>query len=25
MVLVGIGATALSQIKGLASQDWGKP
>jgi tRNA(fMet)-specific endonuclease VapC len=25
MVLVGVGATALSQIKGLASQDWGKP
>lgn len=25
MVLVGIGATALSQVKGLASQDWGKP
>lgn len=25
MVLVGVGATALSQVKGLASQDWGKP
>ena len=25
MVLVGVGATALSLVKGLASQDWGKP
>lgn len=25
MVLVGVGATALSQVKGLSCQDWGKP
>jgi len=25
MVLVGVGTSALSQVKGLTSQDWGKP
>lgn len=25
MVLVGVGASAMSRVKGLSSQDWGKP